>query len=252
MLILFVLAYGLQIQAQDSLSRAFQVNLFQSDILPHSEDIRSLSFSEPRGFSAAYIWQHSRSGNSYAYPLKSRKGFKMQYVNFNYPSKLGSAFSLSAFTEPMIGSNRNLFLSFPIEAGIVGLSKIYHAQQNPENLFFSTPISFYLSAGMQINYKISNLLLLQSALQYQHISNGGIKMPNKGMNFFSYHLGICKYFNEPNWQKSILKKEPLKSKHNWEFYLMATAKTLSPENKLQPMMGFQASYIRSFNHFHFH
>ena len=75
-------------------------------------------------------------------------------------------------------------------------------------------------------------------------------MPNKGMNFLSIHLGSAYYFNEPNWQKSILKKEPLLNKNSWEVYLMGTAKTLSPSNELKPMMGIQTSYIRKFNHFH--
>ena len=250
LLFLLVFAFGLQNKAQDNLSRGLQFNGFTADILPHSEDIRALSYTQANGLSAAYFWQHSRSGNSYEYPIKSRKGFKLQYVNFNNPVKLGNAYSISGFTEPMMGSNRKLFISFPIEAGFVGLTQIYDPVKNPENLFFSTPLSFYLSAGLQFNYKLSNKLLIQSAIQYQHISNGGIKMPNKGMNFLSIHLGSAYYFNEPNWQKSILKKEPVLNKNSWEVYLMGTAKTLSPSNELKPMMGIQTSYIRKFNHFH--
>ena len=236
---------------QDSLSKAIQFNLLRADILPHSEDIRPLSYSNPVGFSVAYIWQNSRSGNSYEYPLKSRKGFKFQFVNFNNVKQLGYAISLSAFTEPILGANRKLFFSFPIEAGLIKLSRIYDPINNPKNLFFSSPISFYLSVGLQANFKINKQLLLQTAIQYQHISNGGIKMPNKGMNFTSYHAGLCYYLNEPNWQKSKLaKSENEVFKTQFEAYVLGTAKTLSPSNKLLPMMGFQVSALKPFNYFH--
>lgn len=238
-------------QGQDSLSKAVQFNVLSADILPHSEDIRPLSYSNPIGLSAAYIWQNSRSGNSYEYPLKSRKGFKFQYVNLNNVKQLGHAISVSAFTEPIIGSNRKLFFSFPIEAGFIYLNKVYHPINNPENLFFSLPLSFYLSAGLQSNYKINKQVVLQSALQYQHISNGGIKMPNKGMNFISYHLGICYYLNEPNWQKSKLPKKQIEqNKFNLEGYIMGTAKTITQTNELLPMAGFHVTAIKPLNYFH--
>ena len=252
-MLLLILSFGFCLNSfgQDSLSKAIQFNVLNADILPHSEDIRLLSYSNPVGFSAAYIWQNSRSGNSYEYPLKSRKGFKFQYVNFNNTKQLGHALSLSAFTEPILGTNRKLFFSFPIEAGLINLNKVYHPINNPDNLFFSLPISFYLSAGIQTNFKLNKQLLLQSAFQYQHISNGGIKMPNKGMNFISYHLGLCYYLTEPNWQKSKLPKQSKETnKFNLEGYLIGTAKTITQTNELLPMAGIQVSAIKPLNYFH--
>jgi hypothetical protein len=59
--ILIIVCY--KSQGQDSLSKAIQFNVLRADILPHSEDIRKLSYSNPIGFSAAYIWQNWISAN---------------------------------------------------------------------------------------------------------------------------------------------------------------------------------------------
>jgi hypothetical protein len=76
-------------------------------------------------------------------------------------------------------------------------------------------------------------------------------MPNKGMNFTSYHAGLCYYLNEPNWKKSKLPKtENEVFKTQFEAYVLGTAKTLSPSNKLLPMIGFQLSAMKPFNYFH--
>ncbi len=237
--------------AQDSVSIGFQVNVLKGNILPHSADIKALSYSSPHGFSATLLRQNSRSGKSERYPIKSRNGLKMQFVNFNNSKQLGSAFSISGFTEPLMGSNRKLFISAPIEFGFVYVSKIYHPTTNPENLFFSTPISFYLNAGLHLNFKLGKQTILNAGMQYQHISNGGIKMPNKGMNFITMNTGICYYLQAPNWQKNKpITSKKLQTKYLFESYLIGSAKTLTETNELKPIIGFQVSYLKPIALFH--
>lgn len=232
-------------------NKAIQINAFGADILPHSEDIRELSYSQPSGVSLAYMWQNPLAGNSLEKPLKSRKGLRLQYVNFNNPTQLGSAFSLAAFTEPMFGSNRKLFLSLPIEFGLAHVTEIYHPVSNPENLFFSTPISFFLNAGGQVNYKLSQQVLLNVGMQYQHLSNGGIRMPNKGMNFISINAGMSYYLKPTVWEKSSNKLSTKSTfKYLLEAYVTASAKTLGQTNEVKPLGGFQVSFIKPINYYH--
>jgi hypothetical protein len=63
LLIVLFLGFSLNVFGQDSLSKAIQFNVLSADILPHAEDIRKLSYSNPFGFSAAYIWQNWISAN---------------------------------------------------------------------------------------------------------------------------------------------------------------------------------------------
>ncbi len=237
--------------AQYSLSKAIQLGAGYGNILPHSEAIRPLSYTAPAGISAAFIWQHARAGNSLQHPLASRKGIRLQYYHFNNPAQLGSAFCATVFTEPMFGSTRNLFMSVPIDLGLVGLSKVYHPTLNPENQFFSMPISFYLHVGAQANYKLNQQWLLHSSILYQHISNGGMRMPNKGMNFVSFQAGLSYYLNPPNWHKAKLKNLPNTSRNAlWQAYLSASTKTLDATQSLEPIVGMMLQYARPLNHFH--
>jgi hypothetical protein len=237
--------------AQDSLSKVVQWGAGYGNILAHSEAVRPLSYSAPIGVSAAFIWQHARAGHSLQHPLPSRKGIRFQYYHFGNPAQLGSAFCATVFTEPMFGSNRNLFLSVPIDLGLVGLSKVHHPTRNPENQFFSMPVSFYLHAGAQINYKLNQQWLLHSSILYQHISNGGMRMPNKGMNFVSFQAGLSYYLNPPNWHKAKLKNIPNASRNDlWQAYLSGSTKTLDATQNLEPILGMMLQYAKPFNHFH--
>jgi hypothetical protein len=247
----FILVFSVYGFGQTSSPAALQMGGFSGNILPHSEDIRSLSYSSPWGINAALMWQNPLAGTSYQHPLKTRKGFRFQYVNFNNPEQLGYTLTLSAFTEPMFGSNRKIFISMPLDGGLCYLSKVYHPTQNPENLFFSSPISFFLSAGLQLNYRPTAKILWHGNVQYQHISNGGIQMPNKGMNFLTYQLGLSYYWKPAEWkQTNILKKPAVVSKWMMEAYILGSAKTYEPTNKLMPLFGFQTSFIKPINYFH--
>jgi len=246
-----ILSFSFNSFGQASSPAAFQLGGFSGNILPHSEDIRNLSYSSPWGINAALMWQNPLAGTSYEHPLKTRKGFRLQYVNFNSPQQLGYSITLSAFTEPLFGSTRKVFISMPLDGGFCYLSKVYHPTQNPENLFFSFPVSFFLSAGLQLNYRPNANFLWHSNIQYQHVSNGGIKMPNKGMNFLTYQLGLSYYWKPADWKQASTLKEP-KTVSKWmgEFYILGSAKTFSATKTLKPMLGFQASLLKPLNYFH--
>lgn len=226
-------------------------SLYSGNILAHSADIAPLADANPFGATLSLAWQSQRKEASINAPIRAKKGFRFSYANFNNPQQLGSAYTFTAFTEPFLGSDKRFFISFPLDAGISYLSKIYHPIQNPENLFFGSPISFYLGAGLQLNYKLRERSILQANVTYQHISNGGIKAPNKGMNFPSLGLGFSHYLAEPNFSRL----EPISSSiylQKWDVkaFAYASLKTVPNPNELRPMGGAQLLYSRSFNAFH--
>lgn len=74
--------------------------------------------------------------------------------------------------------------------GLVYLSQVHHPVQNPENVFFSSPLSFQVEAAIRLQVLLSRQIKLVGTGRYAHISNGGIRMPNKGMNFPLLEFGI--------------------------------------------------------------
>ncbi|MBW7467355.1 acyloxyacyl hydrolase [Pontibacter aydingkolensis] len=159
-------------------------------IIPHSQDIRDVADSNPWGistelsihFTDSASWQYLQ-----AYP---RLGATFAFYNFDKPDVLGNAYALILYVEPFLSAHKDFSLSFRLGAGIAYMNEVYHPTINPDNLFYSTKISFPLVANLMANYRLNDYLLLRAGATYKHISNGGIRQPNKGINFPSASLGI--------------------------------------------------------------
>jgi hypothetical protein len=159
-------------------------------IIPHSETILALSSSKPRAleadfsfhFTGAEAWQYLK-----CYP---RLGVSLLYTNFGNPQVLGHAYSLLVYAEPFFTAHKSFSLSIRLGTGLAYLDNIYHPEKNPQNLFYSAPISFPLVANLMANYQLDRHLLLRAGLSYNHISNGGLRQPNKGINYPTLSAGI--------------------------------------------------------------
>jgi hypothetical protein len=159
-------------------------------IIPHSRDVVHISDSDPWGveadinfhFSDEKAWRYLQ-----AYP---RLGISLACYNFNNPEVLGNAYALVIYAEPFLSAHKDFSLSFRLGGGIAYLDNIYDPKTNPENLFYSTSISFPLEANIMTNFRLSERYMVRAGVTYKHISNGGIRQPNKGINFPSATLGI--------------------------------------------------------------
>ncbi|WP_018479135.1 acyloxyacyl hydrolase [Pontibacter roseus] len=159
-------------------------------IIPHSRDIRHLSKSYPWGIEAdlslhftndrAWLYLHG-------YP---RLGASVAFYNFDNPEVLGNAYTLLLYVEPFLSAHRRFSLSFRLGGGLAYMDNTYHPTDNPDNLFYSTAISFPLEISLLGNYRLSERWILRAGGTYKHISNGGLRQPNKGINFPSATLGI--------------------------------------------------------------
>jgi hypothetical protein len=165
-------------------------------IIPHSESIKDISDSNPYGFDLNFMRLNTSFKSWSVFSSFWFSGLQAGYFNFQNPDVLGSAFVLTAFAEPVI-VNRNRFL-FTLLAGggLAFLTKIYDETDNPRNLFFCTSISFPVYVAARARYRIAPQMNLTLSGFYNHISNGGIKQPNLGMNFPTIAIGI-EYLREP-------------------------------------------------------
>lgn len=159
-------------------------------ILPHSSDLKEISSTNPWGIEVDYsklktsqkAWDNC---NCYSY-----SGVSFSYINYQNPEQLGNSYNLLYYAEPLITFKKKLFYSFRAGVGLSFLDTVFDEETNPENTFFSSPISFLLLANFNVNYKLSPHYTLKATANYNHISNGGMSQPNKGMNFPTLSLGI--------------------------------------------------------------
>ena len=184
-------------------------------IIPHSPELRSISKSHPVGFTLHYQTLNPKEESWNACHCFHYLGIQFSYHNFSNPDVLGSAYSLSGSFEPILWKSKRSSISLLTGVGISYLNEVYDENSNPENIFFSAPISFLFFLTPKFEYRFSGLWSGHLSFAYNHISNGGQRQPNKGMNYPMIGLGINRYLNPvafPKYDKKPLSKE-------WNRYL---------------------------------
>lgn len=159
-------------------------------IIPHSESIRDVSHSRPYGLSISRNRMRTTYRDWQVFNSYWISGLEASYFNFQNTNVLGSAFTLSSFAEPVLSFGKKYFLTIRFGGGVSYHTKIYDQEDNPLNLFFSSRISFPAGIAARFKFCISNKTFITVSGTYNHISNGGYKQPNKGMNFPTLSLGM--------------------------------------------------------------
>jgi hypothetical protein len=209
-------------------------------IIPHSRQIKELSDASPWGVEAEVAW-HLMSENiwryCYCYP---RTGFGLFYVNFDNPEILGYSVALYPFIEPYIRAEKKLSFSFRFGIGPAYVSKYYDPETNPDNFFFSSHLSFIVQLSLATHYRINEHFTTRLGLNYNHISNGGIKEPNVGMNYPTVNLGLAYSLREAVFtERSKQSGKDLYNRQCWfDAYILGTAKNAEKgEDHLYPVLG---------------
>lgn len=190
-------------------------------IIAHSSDLKPISQSIPMGFNASWQWMGTGQKNWEVCNCFYYLGIETFYYNFNNPSALGSAAGVAGTFEPILWRNDNWALSLASGIGLTYLSKVHDPVDNPENMFFSQPLSFLLFVAPTLEYRISSDWSAQLGLSYNHISNGGQKQPNKGMNFPAIRVGASRYLSA----QDLPRYEKFPVSTAWQYYVEAAFTT---------------------------
>ena len=190
-IILIIIGHSLIIARADtipSFHTGFQAHY--GFIIPHSESIEPVSHTNPYMFELGLNKLHTSYNRWQVFNAYWIAGIQAGYLNFQNPDVLGSAFELTFFAEPLITHRRNFMFSIRGGTGISYHTKYYDKLENPLNQFFSTRFAFPLFISGRFKYRLAGRTYITLAGCYNHISNGGFKQPNKGMNFPTLALGL--------------------------------------------------------------
>ena len=159
-------------------------------IIAHSSELKPISQTNPFGIQLEYSKLRTSDKAWKTCFCYGRSGFSFAYFNYANPDVLGSSYNLNYFVEPYFTYQGPLKFSLRGSIGATYLDKIFDEEANPDNLLFSTRLSFYLALSLNLNYQISDQYSVNLSANYNHISNGGQKQPNKGMNFPTLSIGV--------------------------------------------------------------
>ena len=116
-------------------------------------------------------------------------GLGLNYVNFTHED-LGYSITGLAYIEPYIKPRGRWRYSIKIGGGLAYMSHPYDEMSNPQNLTYSTQFAFPIFGGASAYYYFNKQLAIKATASYQHISNGGIKQPNLGINYPVIAIGM--------------------------------------------------------------
>lgn len=211
--LILMLVSGLQAGSNmDSLKvvKMIGFKIHQGYVLIHSRDLVPVKNSYPIGLEFDFAW-HKVSEKAWmscnCYP---KTGIAISFWDYDSPEILGYGITNMFYIEPVFGADQ--VMSFSIRAGF-GLSyqnKPYHPVDNPHNFSYSTYVAFPLQLGGSMHFRLKPKWYLDVTAVYNHFSNGGIKEPNKGINWPSAALGVGYYFQQPEFIDRV--------KKNWRDY----------------------------------
>lgn len=194
----------------DSVQEQIGVQVHTGFIIPHAPDLRELASSRPIGLELTYdrlVLRQRAYANCQCF---ARVGAYANYFAYNNPAELGRTMGAGVFFEPLINYGKPLFFSVRATAGITYLTRIFDAQTNPRNTFFGTPVNGLLALSARAHLRLSSHVQLTVGANYNHISNGGTRQPNRGMNFPTVSAGLT-YIPRPlplpdtrRWRKPAL------------------------------------------------
>ncbi|MCK4345308.1 MAG: acyloxyacyl hydrolase [Bacteroidales bacterium] len=215
-------------------------------IIPHSKSVTEISGTNPACFEIDFNW-HLKSRNvwqyCYCYP---RTGFSVFYVNYMNPDVLGSSVSIIPFIEPFINTHRKISWSVRFGIGPAYMTTVYDEETNPANKFYSTHLSYIALLNFGMNYRMNERLNFRLAGNWNHISNGGLKSPNAGINFPTVNVGMDYSFTpalfEERYKDPSIVVNP--QKNRYDFIFLGTAKKITRERDRSPVFGVSVNYSR--------
>lgn len=154
------------------------------------DEVKYVPLTQPYGFelnvsnlfTSYKSWKTFRSYNI--------AGLQAAYYNYRNPDIIGSSYMLTAYTEPIV--SKGMATAFSMRGGL-GLSyqtKIYHPVTDSLNKFVSARVSFIFYISARLKYTFSTNTLLTFSANFNHISNGAIRIPNLGLNFPTFSIGL--------------------------------------------------------------
>jgi hypothetical protein len=177
--------------------RGLGLSFNQGVVLIHSRDIRAIRNSYPTGLEMDYFW-HKTSRQAWSschcYP---KLGVAATLWSFDHPRILGYGLTSLFYIEPVFGAGKRLSFSLRAGFGLSYQTKPYDTVTNPDNQSYSTHLAFPLTLGGKLHYRLNPRWYLDVSALYNHISNGGIKEPNKGINWPTGAIGVSRYFTAP-------------------------------------------------------
>lgn len=248
LLILQSLVTGVFAQKKDSTAHTSLPTIFSVSggihhgfIFAHSPLVENTKGAHPTGIEIDIGWQRNDATTWNLCNCYPRKGLLIAY--YNYDTKiLGESINAAYFLEPHYRLSKRSFFSLKGAAGFTYLTNPFDSIKNPTNQSYSTTISGYLLVGVGLWLRVTSHWWMNGSVSYQHTSNGGLNLPNKGINWptagiaVKYQKDTRSYYTGPRTKEKFWKNYPPR----WDLAVFGMAKKGADEQGRRarlPLLG---------------
>ena len=200
-------------------------------IFAHSRAVQNTKGANPTGIELSLGWQRNDTETWNLCNCFPKKGLLLVFYDYDV-RLLGKSFGAAYFLEPVYKLGNKTFFSFRGVAGLAYLTNPFDSIHNPTNQSYSSVIGGYLLVGIGLSYLINKQWWLNTTINYQHISNGGLRQPNKGINWPTAGISFIYQKNRRPYYKAPRSKEKFWKDHSprWDIGVFGIAKRGTDEN----------------------
>jgi len=210
-------------------------------IFAHSRAVQNTKGAHPTGIELIFGWQRNDRQTWDLCNCFPKKGLLLAYYDFDV-KLLGKSFSAAYYLEPFYKLTNKSFFSFKGMAGLSYLTNPFDSVSNPTNQSYSAAIGAYLFVGVGMSFVVTKSWWVNGSINYQHNSNGGLRQPNKGINWPTAGVSITHQFNPGTYYKAPRSREKFWKDHSmrWDVAIFGIAKRGTNEsgfNRRMPLIG---------------
>lgn len=210
-------------------------------IFAHSRDVSNLANSYPSGLEinlSKRLTSQKTWDQCHCFP---HVGLVFSY--FDYDNGIvGKSVTAASYLEPVFKINRSIHFTVRGALGFSYLTRPYDALSNPANQSYSLPVGGYLALGTGFHVRASDKLWFNMSAQYNHISNGGTKEPNKGLNYPTVAGGLHYYPKRPSLPFWSVRENEMSRQFSFRAEMYGSSKNILPgEKKRYFIAGIQLS-----------
>lgn len=200
----------------------YSFSLHNATILVHTKQVENTRGARPKG--AAFEWSTLHSGyNTYKkWGFLSRNGLLISYFDFNTPI-LGKAYDAGYFIEPIfkLGNKAELRIKGTLGMGYLTNPNVNRRDSSATaNFNYGSHLNAYLQLSVGASVHINKHFSAYLSGNFNHNSNSGFALPNRGVNYPSLSVGILYHSNNnrlPSYQR--VKDNSWKKNNAMQYYV---------------------------------
>ncbi|MDX1828375.1 MAG: acyloxyacyl hydrolase [Lutibacter sp.] len=140
-------------------------------------------------------------------------GVGIYLADFHNPEEIGTPIALYGFFNAPFKRWSKLTFNYELGFGATFNWKSFNPITNQYNIAIGAGQSFFIDAGLNLEYRLNKKMDIAAGFSFTHFSNGALKKPNKGINnlgpkiSFKYNLKDRPFFIKNNLSSYIGEKE---------------------------------------------